>query len=204
MKYCLPNKENIYHRYLNIGFDYQRPLLLDSLPKQWLNCMLLEHVMPELHDYLAGIGLTVSQHIDIFFTSAGGIIDIHSDSYLPPGQSDVCKLNFTWGPKNSVTRWYKIKHPKFLIKDCGIYKEQREEQFMTDEFKGIHRAMRDHVDQIYEAVIDRPSILNVGQLHDTFNPGPEERWTLSFLLEKNKKIITFDQAMEIFQDYIVE
>ena len=57
---------------------------------------------------------------------------------------------------------------------------------------------------MYETVIDRPSLLNISQLHSTFNPSPtEHRWTLCFTLLKDDKALSFDEALEIFKDYII-
>jgi hypothetical protein len=61
------------------------------------------------------------------------------------------------------------------------------------------------VDLVYEAVIDRPSLLNISQLHSTWNPSPTEyRWTFCFTLLENSQALTFNRALEIFKDYIVE
>ena len=67
-----------------------------------------------------------------------------------------------------------------------------------------YSADRKDVELVYEAVINKPSILNVGQLHDTFNPDPNKsRWTLSFtLLHKDGKHCTFADAMNIFSESI--
>ena len=58
---------------------------------------------------------------------------------------------------------------------------------------------------VYEAVIDRPSLLNISQLHSTWNPSPtEHRWTLCFTLLENGELLTVQRALEIFKNYIVE
>ena len=44
---------------------------------------------------------------------------------------------------------------------------------------------------------------NVGILHGTNNPTPEGRWTLSFIPQKDEQYIHWDDALEIFKDYLV-
>jgi len=62
----------------------------------------------------------------------------------------------------------------------------------------------DDVNLVYEAVIDRPSLLNISQLHSTWNPSPtEHRWTLCFTLLEDGKALTFDRALNIFKQYII-
>ena len=67
-----------------------------------------------------------------------------------------------------------------------------------------YSADRNDVELVYEAVINKPSLLNVGQLHDTYNPDANKsRWTLSFtLLHKDHKHCTFADAMNIFSESI--
>ena len=61
-------------------------------------------------------------------------------------------------------------------------------------------------DLVCERVIDRPSLINVGQLHSTYNPhATEGRWTLCFfLLKSDYTHLQFDEAVEIFKDIAYE
>ena len=56
---------------------------------------------------------------------------------------------------------------------------------------------------LYEANTNHPSLVNVGILHGTNNPTPEGRWTLSFIPQKDEQYIPWDDALEIFKDYLV-
>ena len=52
--------------------------------------------------------------------------------------------------------------------------------------------------------------MNVGQLHSTYNPDPNEgRWTLCFVPASSKieekqgrRYLTFEEAVEVFETYI--
>jgi hypothetical protein len=48
--------------------------------------------------------------------------------------------------------------------------------------------------------------MNIGQLHSTYNPDPEQdRWTLCFtLLKSNKEFLQFEEALKIFKDFVYE
>ncbi len=143
----------------------------------------------------------VSNVIEVFYTPAmGGALPIHSDS------GPICnntKLNFTWGPKSSVTRWWKIKDIKFL----QIIEAPFKYPFIVSDFGTdlVGTAEEKDCDQVFEQVIDRPSLMNVGQLHSTYNPGNEARYTLSFtLLNADNTNVTFEKSCEIFSKVIDE
>ena len=60
-------------------------------------------------------------------------------------------------------------------------------------------------DKVFEKVIDRPSLMNVGQLHSTYNPGNQSRWTLSFtVLNQDNSHLTFAESLKIFREVIDE
>jgi len=65
-------------------------------------------------------------------------------------------------------------------------------------------ANRDECTLVYEANTNRPSLVNVGQLHDTYSPPHAGRWTLCFIPGRpNGHDIYWDEAMEIYKDYVV-
>ena len=141
-------------------------------------------------------------------TGAHKSIFVHTDFDQLPGVNDPVKLNFTWGPLDSVTRWWKIKDPSLYKKYTNT--EVREEEMAAGVESAalcetIWVAKDEDVELVYEKVIDKPSLLNVGQLHSTFNPGNEDRWTWSFaMLNQNNEAISFNQALEIFKNIIYE
>jgi len=60
-------------------------------------------------------------------------------------------------------------------------------------------------DVVHEAVINKPSLLNVGQLHSTHNFNTSEpRWTLSYhlLTIKDNTHIQFEDALDLFKDLV--
>ena len=153
--------------------------------------------------------LKISNVIEGFFTKTQGSIPIHNDTPIKPDVNDVCKLNFTWGPEDSTTRWWKVKDESKYIEinhdQTDVNKSFEEAGIVPDiDCYKCYSADRNDVELVYEAVINKPSLLNVGQLHDTYNPDANKsRWTLSFtLLHKDNKHCTFADAMNIFSESI--
>jgi len=168
-------------------------------------------IYPPFKEWVESFGLSISSVLEAFYTSPnGGSIIIHNDGGDTPGVDDCCKINFTWGSPDSTTRWYKIKDESKLIKKYSGGDDPRYRVFSD---KGIVpdidisyslSAEIEDVDLVYEAVIDKPSLINNSQLHSTYNPSSEHRWTLCFVLLENGESLRFHRALEIFKDYIIE
>jgi hypothetical protein len=202
--------ENIYHRYLNLPFGYPKPKRFNAPSDTFIIYMGGEPVYPPFLEWVQGYGLEISNIIEGFYTGPNGDkIRIHTDPFIKPGVQDVCKINFTWGPDTSVTRWFQVKdESKLLIMkndDNEVNQDLKNNNVILEEFvEANYTAKMEDVDLVYEQVINKPSLINVGQLHGTYNPHPTEmRWTLSFTLLKNKQIITFNDATKLFQQCII-
>lgn len=203
--------ENIYHRYLTLPFEYPKPDRFNYPADSYSILMDTEQIYSPFKTWVESFGLTISNVFEAFYTKPNGSdVPLHTDPGILPGVRDICKLNFTWGPEISTTRWYKIKDESKYIKkyigDDSINKKFHDEEVNPDlDISYAIIAEWPDVDLVYEAVINKPSLLNVGQLHSTWNPSPDEfRWTLCFILLEDNEPITFCRAIEIFKDYIVE
>lgn len=201
--------KNIYHRYLTLPFSYPKPERFNTGCKNYADLLNYDEIYPPFKEWLSGFGLTISNVLEGFYTAPnGGMVPLHSDTATIPGVHDVCKLNFTWGPDDSTTRWYKIKDESLLrrhyIDDDRINQMFHNAGIVPDiDIKYVLFADFKDVDLVYEAIINRPSLLNISQLHSTWNPSPtEHRWTLCFTLLENKQLVPFQRALEIFKDYI--
>jgi hypothetical protein len=168
------------------------------------------YVLPESIDqsvikWIESFDLKVSNLIEGFYTPTnGGKIPLHNDTSTI---SNAVKINFTWGPDNSVTRWWHVKQPEYLkpvkpdnshILIAGLVPDI----VVTDAYS----AREEDCELVHEQVINRPSLMNIGQLHSTFNPNmTEDRWTLCFtLLKLDNTHLQFEEAVQIFKDYIHE
>ena len=126
---------------------------------------------------------------EAFYTPPGGKIWIHGDSNK---LEDFARINLSWGPKDSELIWWEPKP--------GITLEPIVTAFGVDYL----RAEEKDCNVIHRAVIDRPSIVQVGMLHSTWNPGPTGRWTLAIplALKSEPKRVSFELATAMFADFI--
>jgi len=201
---------NIYHRYLNLPFTYPKPKRFYESVDNYAVLLDRSVIYEPFQDWIESKGLRISNILEAFYTPPnGGKVPLHADTgYQRPGVNDICKLNFTWGPKDSTTRWYRVKDESKLInhtfgKDASNKKFYEAGIEPDIDIDTIWIADWKDVDLVHEAVIDRPSLLNISQLHSTWNPSPtEDRWTLCFTLLENGKALTFNRALEIFKEYI--
>lgn len=193
---------NTYHRYLKLPFEFKKPNFFDKeLATPFIMMMERSCVDKNFLDWTAQFPVKISNVIEAFYTPAmGGALPIHADY----GKiCDITKLNFTWGPDNSVTRWWKVKDEKFLRIETAPFKYP----FIVADFETDLVGVADEhdCDKVFEKVIDRPSLMNVGQLHSTYNPGNQSRWTLSFtVLNQDNSHLTFAESLKIFREVIDE
>jgi len=202
---------NIYHRYIQLPFTMNKPTCFDKpLENDFITYVDQSELPDELFKWLAQYNLKISNVIEGFYTKPnGGAIPIHNDTVVPPGQRDACKLNFTWGPETSTTKWYKLKSDKEYIEinhdETQINKSFQEAGIEPDiECYKCYSADENDVELIHQAVINKPSLMNVGQLHNTHNPDTiQDRWTLSLtLLKLPGDHLSFEEAMVKFKDSI--
>jgi len=203
--------ENFYHRYLNLPFEYPKPEKFNHPVDNYAVLLNDDKIYEPFKTWIESYGLTISNVREAFYTKPnGGKVPLHADTSHIPGTRDVCKLNFTWGPPDSTTRWYRVKDEAKLITH-HFGKEASNKKFYEAgiepdiDISSILIAEWEDVDLVYETVIDRPSLLNISQLHSTWNPSPtEHRWTLCFTLLENALPLTFQRATEIFKEHIIE
>jgi len=196
---------NIYHRYLQLPFTVKKPDCFKTLYHADIVLVDSQYVDTRVIDWIQLHGVKVSNLMEGFYTPTnGGKIPMHNDT---PTLRNATKINFTWGPSNSVTRWWRVKNLEFLkpvkpdnshLYATGI----KPDIVVTDAFT----AREEDCDLVHEQVINRPSLMNIGQLHSTYNPDmTEDRWTLCFtLLHPNGDHVEFEEALKIFGSFIDE
>jgi len=202
---------NIYHRYIDIPFTYEKPEQFTETDV-FIRYVGKDIVTNEFKEWLSTYNLHLSNVIEGFYTAKGNrvTVPLHNDMTIKPGVNDAVKLNFTWGPVESKTRWWKVKDEDSLIEivhDTNEVNEGFKQAGIVPDIEcdKCYTARDEDVEMVYEKTIDKPSLLNVGQLHSTYNPGNEDRWTLSFtLLKEDNSHLTFDEALELFKDVVYE
>ena len=203
---------NVYHRYLNLPFQYPKPERFNNPVDNYNVLINREEIHGPFKEWIESHGLYISNVLEAFYTKPnGGRVPLHADTgYQRPGINDICKLNFTWGPLDSTTRWYRVKDETKLV-NHKFGKDASNKKFYDIgiepdiDISHIWIAEWEDVDLVHEAVIDRPSLLNISQLHSTWNPSTtEHRWTLCFTLLENGQALPFTRALQIFKDYLAE
>ena len=194
--------QNTYHRHLNLPFEIKRPKLLEPpFPDDYMHYEMPSHMDLNIMKFFKKVGI-VKANIEAFYTPPGGEIPIHCDEST---LDNHIKINVTWGPEGGRTRWW----------DCGHAQSPESPEAILDEFKGAAAAYRqaeclrgtpETCTLLHEASTNKPSIVNVGQMHSTYNPSETEgRWTLCYMPRlPNRDYIYWHEAMQIFKDYISE
>ena len=180
------------HQYLDLPVMPEIDLfrLFPDNPDQ-LNHVAVDPSMlnKEFVDFMENIpGLRIPSW-EAFYTPPGGKIWIHGDS---DKITDFARINLSWGPNDSELVWWEPK--------TGV----KLEPIVTAFGENYLRADEKDCNVIHRAVINRPSIVQVGMLHSTWNPGPGGRWTLAIpLAEKSEpKRVSFEMAVAMFADYV--
>jgi hypothetical protein len=198
--------KNIYHRYLKIPFEYSKPTLFNTkYTHANMICLPSNSIDNSAIEWIKSFNLKVSNVIEGFYTPVnGGKLPIHNDT---PTISDAVKINFTWGPENSVTRWWEVKDVSSLIPITPDNSQIESLDITPDiEINSAFSAKEENCNLVYEQVINKPSLMNIGQLHSTYNPHTtEDRWTLCFtVLKLDNSHLQFDEALRIFKDIAYE
>lgn len=185
---------NLYHRYINLPFEIVKPsdeiLTYNKNLKTFQNISLMETYHCEsMTNWLNGFGLQILWQ-EVFYTPPNHSGPIHTDYN---DYTNHTKLNITWANDQSIVRWYKSDKAKLFPPVVGEVLNYRDHVLLAN--------LKD-CEIVHEANTNRPSLLNVGQLHNTINPGDEGRVTLCFVLGRNKKLLKFSEAIKIFKDYI--
>ena len=126
---------------------------------------------------------------EAFYTAPFGKIWIHTDT---AGFSDACKINWTWGDPMSETRWWDVKDHSKL------------EPIVTDFGVNYLRAEESNCKLIFKQNMTKPSIVQVGLMHSTYNFAPTGRWTLCLPLCYPDKVSRYQwvDTLEMFEDYL--
>ena len=182
---------NKYHRYLKLPFDLQKPEICNQYIDSPVYHEDIAHHDPNLETWLSQFEDICIGHTEVFWTNSGKELPIHTDE---DSFDDHVKINVSWGSEKGLTRWWKSDIVEYMEEEGGGH---------------VHRnliAEKENATLVYEACTNTPSLVNVGQLHSSYNPSDSGRWTLCFVLAKEDKtdFIYWDDAIKMFEDYIYE
>lgn len=196
--------KNIYHRYLNLPFEITKHPMFDTEPTELKHHDINPYRDPLVDEFHKDLGLIIN-HTEVFYTPPGASLPVHADDVT---LDNHVKINITFGPEEGRIRWWQSNNTKVvtdtetakqMLKDIDV---KTADEFSEREHTNV-LANRDECTLVYEANTNRPSLVNVGQLHDTYSPPHAGRWTLCFVPSiPNKGYVYWDEAMEIYKDYI--
>lgn len=188
--------DNHFHRYINLPFTIPKPSHFDidhDQPKHQAYLDLESEYCKPMLSWLNTLGLKCD-FVESFYTPAhGGSIPPHTDNAV---LTDMVKINITWGPDQGVTRWWSASRVRLFESNPQVTENTNKYQtcLLADEKDCI---------LLHEANTNRPSLIQVGSLHSTYNPGSTGRHTLCFLLyTTDMEHLTWDKALEILREYI--
>jgi len=198
--------KNIYHRYLNLPFEISKHDMFDTAPTDMKHHDINPYRDSHIDKWHESLGLIIN-HTEVFYTPPGGELPIHSDETT---LDNHVKINVTWGPDEGTMRWWQSKN-SFVSTDYENTKKKLKDidAEVVDQFSERQHtnvlANKDDCDLVWEACTNKPSLVNVGQLHSTYNPTDYPRWTLCFVpgIPNGHGYIYWDEALEYYKDYLV-
>lgn len=194
---------NIYHRYLNLPFEITKPPICNIPLKELKHQDIPYHVDENMSNFLQKLNLRVA-NTEVFFTPGGGKLPIHIDDWK---MDNHVKINISYGPPEGTTRWWKSlkfnneKEYKDGGYDISSHYNIHYENFTDRHHRSIWLKEED-CELIYEASTNKPSLVNVGTFHSSYNPTNIGRWTLCFVIGTQDDYLYWDDAVKVFQDYI--
>ena len=202
----LTDKENIYHRYLNLPFEPNVDLFklfeYDPTKNTHLTVEVTE-LNPELVAWFDQFDIKIFW-AEALYTAPGDKLPVHTDT---EDISEFIKVNWTYGAPGSTTRWWKTT-PENYIKGFPVYldcytKSTEEPTYFN---APLLLAEEQNCTMVYEAEINKPSLVNAGEFHSTYNPTQEGRWTLALPLinKQTEQFVTWSEAIEKFNGYIIK
>ena len=215
----LESKNNL-HRYLKLPFDIKKHPMCETVPDSYAHYDLDPYRDNLFEEWNRSLGLT-TMHVEMFYTPPnGGELPIHADDVVI---NDRAKINITWGPAEGTFRWWTSDKVK-IINSAKEAREMLGSELLIDDSatsigkgdqwsdkkEGEHinlMARKEDCTLVYECNTNIPSLVNVGQLHSTWNPSTEPRWTLCFMSGsaaiRDGAYLTFEEACEAYQDFII-
>jgi hypothetical protein len=185
--------KNIYHRYLNIPVDPQIDLFNREKydTEQYAHIRLKEEeINPELARWFKQFNIEIYWYEAFYTPPNGGKLPVHTDSIQG---ENYTKINWTYGAPGSKLIWWEPKSKEYIATNSTVFGVQ---------YCTIDEA---HCTKVYEAEINKPSLINASQFHSTFNPTTEGRWTFTIQLSDTsiKNRVSWDDAIKRFEGIIL-
>jgi hypothetical protein len=129
---------------------------------------------------------------ELFYTAPHSKINWHIDTSGYTPIFDYVKINIVWGTDEShYMQWGKVIDENYV---SDIQYNLATSPYLRFDPSQI---------EITESItIDKPILVNVGVPHRAVNDSDLGRWCLSLIPKKNDERIAWNQAIEIFHEYL--
>lgn len=179
-------KENRYYRFLNLPFEFN--LIVPEFKEQNHLRLTAEQIPREFIIFLRNHGCKIG-FAEIFRKQPDykHVLSLHLDGLE---FDDHVKINYVVGGGNSKMCWWQTKP--------GIEPRRQVTVVGTDYLY----AAEEDCDLLCSAKLDRPALVNAGQLHNVVDI-TEPRYAFSFMIQKNNgDKLLWDEAIILFKDYL--
>lgn len=176
---------------LNFNIDvFKTEFDLFSLPKTRFQLLGIDTINPVLIDFLSSNNIEI-RAVEVFYSEPNFVGGIHSDGAGDEG-TDVTKLNYIFGGKNSLMHWYKLK-PGAKVNIMN-----------TD--KGtpyVNYSLKD-TEMIHSASVGFPSLVQVAVPHN-INNYDEPRYCICIVIQDvaTKKRLPFNYLSDLLKEFKV-
>lgn len=176
---------------LNLDFNiklFKPEFDLFSLPKTRFQLIGIDTINSQLIEFLSSKGIEI-RAVEVFYSEANFGGGIHSDGAGNEG-TDVTKLNYIFGGKNSLMNWYDIKpnaKPNISMTDKGTpYVNYNNEDTI----------------KIHSAQVGFPGIVQVAVPHNIRN-FEEPRYCVCLVIHDaiTKKRFTFGYLADLLKEF---
>ena len=179
--------KNTFHHRLNIPVKFT-PVFLEDAPV--ISNYDTNLINKEFLNWIESLNLEISGselfHLKPNNDKNPDSLPIHLDT---GGFDNHIKLNFVYCNTTSKMNWFTCND----ISKLQVLKTPTDTEYTL--------ANAEDCELVYSAQIGQPSLVNAGMLHSV-SPVESERYCFSFTLIKDGNIITWEQAEEIFKEYV--
>jgi hypothetical protein len=160
---------------------------INSVAAKHTKLDLLTEITQEVKDFFDRHNFFI-EVVEVFYLFPNDTMSIHSDRAIP---GDYAKINWIYGGKDSVMKWYKI----LGAPAAPTYTTPIDSPSLQYEAAEVELA--------HEQTVGHPSLVQVGCPHNVVN-GLNERFCVSIVFKhkSNQKRVTMNEAINAFKEYI--
>jgi len=173
--------------FLKLRPDWANNIKTNSILAKHTKLDLSTEITQEVKDFFDQHNFYI-EVVEVFYLFPNDSMSIHSDRAIP---GDYAKVNWIYGGKDSVMKWYKI----LAASTAPTYTTPINSPSL--QYKPYE------VELVHTQPVGHPSLVQVGCPHNVVN-GPEERFCVSIVFKHNstRERVTMYEALEVFKEYI--